>query len=154
MQSLRSDKRIPELDGLRGIAIGLVLFVHYLIVPFNISGRVAKALTLAWSGVDLFFVLSGFLLGGILMDNRESKGYYKAFYARRFFRIFPLYYAFLAFLFALSVLLRFVITAPHLIPVVGYPRDFWPFPITDMHKTWLWPSRIRWVRVDLSSLGP
>lgn len=129
MQPLRSDKRIPELDGLRGIAIGLVLFVHYFIPLLHSSGRVANALALAWSGVDLFFVLSGFLLGGILLDNRDSKSYYKVFYVRRFFRIFPLYYAFIAFLFALSILLRFFITAPHLVQVVGYPRDFWPFPI-------------------------
>jgi peptidoglycan/LPS O-acetylase OafA/YrhL len=89
--------RMPELDGLRGVAILLVVFWHYVALRFKPTdlgflAPVWKLLGLSWSGVDLFFVLSGFLIGGILLDNRESKNYFKTFYARRTCRIFPLYY--------------------------------------------------------------
>jgi peptidoglycan/LPS O-acetylase OafA/YrhL len=74
----------------------LVLGYHYinnLIAGSNqISKIVAKATSLGWSGVDLFFVLSGFLIGGILIKNKTSPKYFKTFYARRILRIFPLYY--------------------------------------------------------------
>jgi peptidoglycan/LPS O-acetylase OafA/YrhL len=96
-------KRIPELDGVRGLAIAFVLIFHY--ADLNIPGN--KALYYAflpthlmWSGVDLFFVLSGLLIGGILLDYRESRGYYSVFYARRIHRIFPLYYLMIALLVA------------------------------------------------------
>lgn len=99
--------RIPELDGIRGIAILLVLLWHYGMNLLDVGkGSVAYSLVrpvgLAWSGVDLFFVLSGFLLGGILMDNRESQGYFRVFYARRICRIFPLYFLWLALFLALE----------------------------------------------------
>ena len=92
-----TQSRIPELDGLRGIAILLVLLYHYIaVVP---GGQLASSLSrfqrlfsLDWIGVDLFFVLSGFLIGGILLNFRESPSYFRTFYTRRFFRIFPLYY--------------------------------------------------------------
>jgi peptidoglycan/LPS O-acetylase OafA/YrhL len=95
-------RRIPELDGVRGIAILFVVIWHFWIAlvindPLTgVSGAVVRCLYLTWSGVDLFFVLSGFLIGGILLDNREAPGYFKAFYARRVCRIFPLYFLCLA----------------------------------------------------------
>lgn len=89
--------RIPELDGIRGIAILLVLVWHYyvgqlMVEPGTAFSYVARVLILAWSGVDLFFVLSGFLIAGILLDHRADPAYFKVFYARRICRIFPLYY--------------------------------------------------------------
>ena len=88
--------RIPELDGLRGLAILLVLIIHCIDETKFLGGNrwlsyLVAADSLSWSGVDLFFVLSGFLIGGILLDTRASSNYFKAFYARRAFRILPLY---------------------------------------------------------------
>lgn len=75
----------------------MVILFHYLAEQGSVTGGgltpVPQRLVLmGWSGVDLFFVLSGFLIGGILVDARNSPTYFKAFYARRFFRIIPIYY--------------------------------------------------------------
>jgi peptidoglycan/LPS O-acetylase OafA/YrhL len=100
-------KRILELDGVRGLAIALVLVFHYsdgAIVTGSKTVFGSSALfyaflptRLMWSGVDLFFVLSGFLIGGILLDSRDSPRYFGTFYARRIHRIFPIYYLMIAF---------------------------------------------------------
>src|ERR1019366_3142953 len=71
--------RIPELDGLRGVAILLVLIWHYLANGLPASHKL-WFLGSTWSGVDLFFVLSGFLIGGILIDERQSPRLLKTFY--------------------------------------------------------------------------
>jgi len=98
----------PALDGLRGVAVLLVLSFHFLHVDGE-GGVVERTLLSAsrsgWAGVDLFFVLSGFLITGILLDARGASGYFRAFYARRVLRIFPLYYAYLAVLFLVVPLL-------------------------------------------------
>ena len=95
--------RLPTLDGLRAIAI-------LLVVPHNLnlmvtSGGIAHvfiaALYRGWIGVELFFVLSGFLITGILLDARDAPDYYRSFFVRRVLRIFPLYYATLVVLFVL-----------------------------------------------------
>ncbi len=96
--------RIPELDGLRGMAILLVLTAHYFAVPGTGAASFLNGywFRLGWTGVDLFFVLSGFLIGGILLRARDSPNYFKTFYARRFFRIIPLYYAWILFYIVLA----------------------------------------------------
>lgn len=86
---------IKELDGIRAIAIILVIIWHYFACQvsneqISLPGRMGIAWT--WSGVDLFFVLSGFLIGRILIVNKESDNYFKTFYIRRALRIFPPYY--------------------------------------------------------------
>jgi peptidoglycan/LPS O-acetylase OafA/YrhL len=91
---------IPELDGLRGIAILLVMTHRFW--PRHGIGVAADAAGAGWIGVDLFFVVSGFLIAGILLDTRGEGGYFRNFYARRVLRIFPLYYVFV-----IGVLLAF-----------------------------------------------
>jgi peptidoglycan/LPS O-acetylase OafA/YrhL len=72
--------RIPELDGLRGIAIGIVVIFHYFQLTHasrhgSLLSYLQSPARLGWTGVDLFFVLSGFLIGGILLDARTSANY-------------------------------------------------------------------------------
>jgi peptidoglycan/LPS O-acetylase OafA/YrhL len=98
---------IPALDGLRGIAIILVL-LHHLTTYRPTRGVdmwIASVPLIGWAGVDLFFVLSGFLITGILIDARGGRRYFTSFYARRTLRIFPLYY--LVLFLALVVLPNF-----------------------------------------------
>jgi peptidoglycan/LPS O-acetylase OafA/YrhL len=106
---------IPALDGIRGCAILMVMIFHFGTVlertgPAGIAYYSIKSL--GWSGVDLFFVLSGFLITGILLTSKDSENYFQSFYMRRILRIFPLYYSivFLNFL-----LLAFAPSARHLV---------------------------------------
>lgn len=76
---------IPELDGLRGIAIATVVYFHYVVLtglslPYPLEWFNRTIGTTFSCGVDLFFVLSGFLIGGILIDARESNHYFRTFY--------------------------------------------------------------------------
>ena len=80
---------VPELDGLRGIAILLVMIHRMYPRP---DGGTPWPVEAGWIGVDLFFVISGFLIAGILLDTRRDPDYFRNFYARRVLRIFPLFY--------------------------------------------------------------
>lgn len=100
-----SQQRLPVLDGLRGLAILLVMQYHFWGLLPGIVGRqspgrldveLMRLFRSGWCGVDLFFVLSGFLITGILYDSRHSSSYFTSFYARRILRVVPLYYVFLA----------------------------------------------------------
>jgi len=93
---------LPALDGVRGLAIGLVLLVHFIgeNPATNLFEKVVVQVASYGSfGVDLFFVLSGFLITGILFDAKATPNFFKNFYMRRTLRIFPLYYGVLAVLF-------------------------------------------------------
>jgi peptidoglycan/LPS O-acetylase OafA/YrhL len=96
MVAAEGARRVPELDGLRGFAILIVVLLHYFYKPGATAPpnyqHFQAIFRLGWTGVDLFFVLSGFLIGGILLNAKNSPGYFKAFYIRRFFRIIPIYY--------------------------------------------------------------
>lgn len=91
--------RIKPLDGLRGVAIIFVLLYHL----FNF-GILYPFFWFGWIGVDLFFVLSGFLITNLLLSTKNFNGYYKTFLLRRALRILPLYYL---------VVVLFAIIAPH-----------------------------------------
>ena len=95
MSANRPDpRRIVELDGLRGVAVLMVLLAHYFgEVPSGIS-----FLAWGWLGVDIFFVLSGFLIAGILLDHRDAGNFFSTFYIRRSCRIFPIYFLFVPIL--------------------------------------------------------
>ena len=127
MTAAPKPSHMPALDGLRGLAILLV--IPHNMNLFGAEGFV-RVFTLGasagWIGVQLFFVLSGFLITLGLLDSLGSTNYYRNFYARRALRIFPLYYGTLALLFA-------VLPAMGL-PVVEHPE----------HQAWLWLYVSNW----------
>lgn len=103
------ERRLTSLDGWRGVAILLVFVRHYFLTTQVHQPWIRAAMGVAsagWIGVDLFFVLSGFLITGILLDTRGHKSYFRNFYARRTLRIFPLYYGVLLLALALTPFLH------------------------------------------------
>jgi len=88
-------RHLPELDGIRGIAICFVVVFHCSSIASPatpLASFYVRVASIGWIGVDLFFVLSGFLITAILLDTFDSRNYFRSFYTRRILRIFPLYY--------------------------------------------------------------
>ncbi len=160
------EKHIPALDGLRGVAILLVISFHYF--------PQYPLFTLGWSGVDLFFVLSGYLITGRLLSSLEERDYFKKFYRNRVLRIFPLYYAVLLIFFAAIYLLAktanmgllsfytmhwksfFLFTENWIFIKFGLPHDaylvhFWSLAIEEQFYL-VWPFIILVIRTGRSRL--
>jgi peptidoglycan/LPS O-acetylase OafA/YrhL len=172
--------RLPQLDGIRGIAILLVIFHNETSrYPFLHLDRIFAN---GWMGVDLFFVLSGLLITGILLDTKQSVGYFRNFYARRCLRIWPLYYSSLLFMFGIIPLLspaegkaifersspwwafplyvqNFLVRVPELAP--GLLGVTWSLAIEEQFYL-VWPlivrfcstRLLRWIAVSVICLSP
>ncbi len=166
---LSTDKLIrpvmPELDSLRGIAILLVLFFHGFNYPGLVWSRFRGPARLfitasvgGWTGVYLFFVLSGFLITGILLDSKPKPHYYRRFYLRRALRILPAFYLLLILLIILPrtgwledrrvgwpfIGLSFLYLA-NLTPLFGVPAQYaalWSLAVEE-HFYLLWPTAVR-----------
>jgi len=150
------------LDGARGLAVLSVMFFHFFQrESFNsfAAGRVLQSLShMGQSGVDLFFVLSGFLITGILWDSKGSPHYFRNFYGRRILRIFPLYYASLVFFYFMA---PFISSMAHFEPLknqmwawlyavnihstflpystANVPGHFWSLSVEE-HFYFVWPA--------------
>jgi peptidoglycan/LPS O-acetylase OafA/YrhL len=117
---------LAGLDGVRGMAILMVMAVHFVgDTPADspLQKLVVKAASYGLLGVDLFFVLSGFLITGLLLEAKGQPHYFRNFYARRTLRIFPLYYGVLAVLFLL-------------LPALVTPSPL--LEVARRHQAWLW----------------
>lgn len=115
-----SKQHYPSLDGLRGVAVLSVVFFHVL------------KFRQGWMGVDLFFVLSGFLITSILLDTRSKPGYFRNFYIKRVLRIFPLYYGVLLVYFAPILFKNGWIAVSTSLPYFLYIQNI----IFTVHNSW------------------
>ena len=115
-------EHIPALDGLRAVAILFVLTSHT-----DRPGTTDQVFIFGWTGVDLFFVLSGFLITRILLASRGSERYFRNFYARRILRIWPVYFGVLLFVYALEHygFLRNAETAWSWIALASFVQNFY-----------------------------
>jgi peptidoglycan/LPS O-acetylase OafA/YrhL len=155
--------QMPELDTLRGIAVSLVVCFHSFGFTYGFLGlpgvpKILVALTMpGWIGVNLFFVLSGFLITGILLDTKMRPDYYRRFYVRRALRILPLYYAVLVLLLVLarsglverraswSFLALSSVYLANVTELLGVPMQYgvlWSLAVEE-HFYLLWPGLVR-----------
>jgi peptidoglycan/LPS O-acetylase OafA/YrhL len=103
--------RLPALDGIRALAVTMVFLNHYAAInPGHHSfvlGAIHAINGRGWTGVDLFFALSGFLITGILYDTRNDSKFFRRFFARRSVRIFPVFYLVFSILLLLTPIFQY-----------------------------------------------
>ena len=133
MDGLRADLRghLPVLDGIRGLAVLMVLVFHFVgtVPPTNgVERAIAGVANYGANGVELFFVLSGFLITGILYEAHDKPHYFRNFYMRRVLRIFPLYYGVLALLFFVAPLIP-LLRGPELDDLVERQAWAWLYAV-------------------------
>ncbi len=149
---------MPELDAVRGIAILMVLFYHGLFWSHDLGKAhgLARYILLftkpGWLGVELFFVLSGFLITGILLKAKGRPHYYKNFYLRRVLRIMPAYFALVLILKLLgmahwSFILVCALFLGNLSGLLGVPMDYGPLWSLGVEEQYylLWPTAVRYL---------
>jgi len=136
------ENRVKELDGLRGIAVLLVMAIHlFKRAAYFTEHPVLKRLTyitsVGWIGVDIFFTLSGFLITSILLKAKNEEHYFKNFYIRRILRIFPLYYAaiVLVLLFVPKLEPEFTQNLGRILPLMLLYQQNWAPLINGFHIT-------------------
>lgn len=158
--STPAGNRLPGLDALRGIAILLVLTHHAFasLLPEDVRGMSADFQSLVWLtgfghlGVHLFFVLSGFLISGMLLAHRGDASYYRPFYARRAARILPAYLAMVALLWGSGVIslkyvlvcLLFLCNMPGLLGAAAEHGPLWSLSVEEQFYL-VWPVVVRHV---------
>ncbi len=125
--------RYRELDGIRGLACLIVLFDHLIVssIPHELMRFPGAWRLTQWlvGGVDLFFVLSGFLIGGILLDHKRAANYFRVFWVRRIGRIMPVYYLLFAS-FCVVLLVRPWLDAPWLDQfLLDRPMPVWTYAL-------------------------
>lgn len=150
---------MPELDTVRGIAVSMVLLYHALFWSVGVDQLagaariVARSTQVGWLGVQLFFVLSGFLITGILVDSRARPDYFRRFYTRRALRILPAYVALLAVLAAAGAIgFAFLATSfffmANLTQILGVPMQYGPLWSLAVEEQFylVWPLAARRLR--------
>ncbi len=140
-EELRSGRHIQALDGLRALAVAAVILYHARVTLAGggiVRGYEVAALA-GWVGVDLFFVLSGFLITGILLDSKGGDHYFRNFYVRRTLRIFPLYYGVL--IVVLVILPRFLDTSDPGQQTILHEQG-WLWTYTTNLEVWRWGGKL------------
>ncbi|MBX3173938.1 MAG: acyltransferase [Gemmatimonadaceae bacterium] len=161
-----TDRRIPSLDGIRGGLLLIVLFAHLLGTRnFPLAREAVRIDGLAYTAMRTFFVISGFLITGILLRELNRRGTVNIFrfYFKRTFRIFPAYYVFLAFVGIAAALGLFQLKPGDMLHAVTYTSNYNHLPAWQLGHSWslsveeqfymLWPAVLVLLGIRRASIG-